>query len=64
MVHSKRRKTITNNYTMEILGDNGMKKYLQMIGWVNYRGMVDYKEIVVDIITVTVIVIAITYLIK
>jgi len=49
---------------MEILGDNGMKKYLQMIGWVNYRGMVDYKEIVVDIITVTVIVIAITYLIK
>ena len=43
-----------------------MKKYLQMIGWINYRGKVDYEEIVVDIITVTVIAIAIaiTYLIK
>jgi len=41
-----------------------MKKYLQMIGWINYRGKVDYEEIVVDLITVTAIAIAITYLTK
>jgi len=41
-----------------------MKKYLQMIGWVNYRGKVDYKEIVVDLTTVMAIAIAITYLTK
>jgi len=39
-----------------------MKKYLQMIGWINYRGRVDYKEIVVDLTTVMVIAIAIAYL--
>ena len=41
-----------------------MKKYLQMIGWINYRGRVDYKEIVVDLITAMAMAIAITYLIK